>query len=80
MSKILKLDFEKPDHFNRWQDFIYARDDTRCSDLAQWRQFFKELIAKLLLSALVFCLYHFYWKVSETLSSSMELLVIQILY
>jgi len=80
MSKILKLEFEKPDHFNRWQDFIYARDDTRCSDLAQWRLFFKELIAKLLLSALVFCLYHFFWKASETLSSSMELLVIQILY
>ena len=43
MGKIVLINFDLTEDFNRWQDFIYSRDDTHCTDLAQWRLFFKEL-------------------------------------
>ena len=43
MIEIIPIDFEIKKDFDRWQDFIYSREDTHCTDLAQWRLLFKEL-------------------------------------
>ncbi len=43
MRKIVPVDFENREDFTRWQQFIYARDDTHYGDLAQWRLLFQEL-------------------------------------
>ncbi len=43
MYTVAHINFEVVEDYERWQHFIYARSDTHCSDLAQWRLIFKEL-------------------------------------
>ncbi len=43
MGSIVRVDFDNPGDFDRWQACITSREDTHCTDLGQWRSFFREL-------------------------------------
>ncbi len=43
MASIVRVDFDNPDDFDRWQAYLACRDDTHCTDLGQWRRLFQEL-------------------------------------
>ncbi len=43
MGSIVRVDFDDPGDFDRWQAYLASRDDTHCTDLGQWRRFFREL-------------------------------------
>ena len=43
MDSIARVDFDNPNDFARWQTYIASRDDTHCTDLGQWRPFYREL-------------------------------------
>ncbi len=42
-ERIVRVDFEAPDDFDRWQAYLATHDDTHCTDHAQWRRLFREL-------------------------------------
>jgi FemAB-related protein (PEP-CTERM system-associated) len=43
MALIHRLRFEDEADFDRWQEYVAARPDSHCSDLAEWRLLFREL-------------------------------------
>ncbi len=43
MGSTLRVDFDNPDDFDRWQAYISRRGDTHCTDLGQWRRYFRDL-------------------------------------
>ncbi len=43
MGSIARVDFDNPDDFDRWQTYVSRREDTHCTDLGQWRHFYRDL-------------------------------------
>lgn len=43
MGAIVRVDFDNPDDFDRWQAYLASRTDTHCTDSGRWRLLFQEL-------------------------------------
>ena len=43
MAQVARLRFDDPVDFDRWQEYVEARSDAHCTDLAEWRLLFRDL-------------------------------------
>ncbi len=43
MAHVARLHFDDPVDFDRWQQYVEARPDSHCTDLAEWRRVYREL-------------------------------------